>query len=27
GLGYLDTQNKTIEKSLENWNFDDIIKK
>ncbi|MEE6566608.1 hypothetical protein VWM73_12730, partial [Campylobacter coli] len=26
-LGYLDTQNKTIEKSLENWNFDDIIKK
>ncbi|WP_416520953.1 hypothetical protein, partial [Campylobacter jejuni] len=21
------TQNKTIEKSLENWNFDDIIKK
>ncbi|OKY03377.1 motility accessory factor [Campylobacter jejuni] len=27
GLGYLDTQNQTIEKSLENWNFDDIIKK
>ncbi|EAJ0826294.1 motility associated factor glycosyltransferase family protein [Campylobacter jejuni] len=27
GLGYLDTQNKTIEKSLENWNFDDIVKK
>ncbi|EHO4943893.1 motility associated factor glycosyltransferase family protein [Campylobacter coli] len=27
GLGYLDAQNKTIEKSLENWNFDDIIKK
>ncbi|EIN3339826.1 motility associated factor glycosyltransferase family protein, partial [Campylobacter coli] len=27
GLGYLDTQNKIIEKSLENWNFDDIIKK
>ena len=27
GLGYLDTQNKTIEKSLENWNFDDIAKK
>ncbi|PVW92490.1 hypothetical protein DDV84_08570 [Campylobacter jejuni] len=27
GLGYLDTQNKTIKKSLENWNFDDIIKK
>ncbi|EAH8572985.1 TPA: motility associated factor glycosyltransferase family protein, partial [Campylobacter jejuni] len=24
GLGYLDTQNQTIEKSLENWNFDDI---
>ncbi|EDP8428694.1 motility associated factor glycosyltransferase family protein [Campylobacter jejuni] len=27
GLGYLDTQNQTIEKSLENWNFDDIAKK
>ncbi|EOG4054881.1 motility associated factor glycosyltransferase family protein [Campylobacter jejuni] len=27
GLGYLDTQNQTIEKSLENWNFDDIVKK
>ncbi|EOJ1516742.1 motility associated factor glycosyltransferase family protein, partial [Campylobacter coli] len=27
GLGYLDAQNQTIEKSLENWNFDDIIKK
>ncbi|HBK6302751.1 TPA: motility associated factor glycosyltransferase family protein [Campylobacter jejuni] len=27
GLGYLDTQNQTIEKSLENWKFDDIIKK
>ncbi|EAL5360544.1 DUF115 domain-containing protein, partial [Campylobacter jejuni] len=26
GLGYLDTQNQTIEKSLENWNFDDIDK-
>ncbi|EFP3394320.1 motility associated factor glycosyltransferase family protein [Campylobacter jejuni] len=27
GLGYLDTQNQTIEKSLENWNFDDMVKK
>ncbi|EAK8011295.1 motility associated factor glycosyltransferase family protein [Campylobacter jejuni] len=27
GLGYLDAQNQTIEKSLENWNFDDIAKK
>ncbi|EDA5834549.1 motility accessory factor [Campylobacter jejuni] len=27
GLGYLDTQNQTIEKSLENWKFDDITKK
>ncbi|HEH3649581.1 TPA: motility associated factor glycosyltransferase family protein [Campylobacter jejuni] len=27
GLGYLDTQNQTIEKSLENWNFDDMAKK
>ena len=26
GLGYLDTQNKTIEKSLENWNFGDALK-
>ncbi|EKG4139983.1 motility associated factor glycosyltransferase family protein [Campylobacter jejuni] len=27
GLGYLDAQNQTIKKSLENWNFDDIAKK
>ncbi|EAK5229692.1 motility associated factor glycosyltransferase family protein [Campylobacter jejuni] len=27
GLGYLDTQNKTIKKALENWYLDDIDKK